>query len=850
MKVSTSILLILSLFSAFSADAQKSKKKKTEESAAAESSKETKDEGKKKWDELIKKCNTHEGLFTMFRDTTSGKLYLNIAKDQIEKEFIYFSHVQDGLAELGLQKGAYRGSKIIRFERNFDRIDVIHVNTAFYYDPQNALSKSAGSNINNPVLASLRIEAEDKKSGRVLIDGNTLFVSEDISQIRRPSTGEGRTGSGTLSKDKSSLVAINNYPENSEITVRFVYETGSPSLSGDNIADGRSIAILYRHSLLQMPERGFEPRADDPRVGYFTTKVNDMTTFGPMNFKDMIHRWRLEKKNPELEISEPVKPITWWVENTTPVEFRPLVKAAVETWNVAFEKIGFKNAVVCHIQPDDAQWDAGDIRYNVIRWTSSPRPPFGGYGPSFVDPRSGEILGADIMIELSSITNRVLREQMFLPTGENSGGKDNFQCVAGEHLNHSMHLAAATMRAFNFKNLSEREFVHQFLQRLILHEVGHTLGLQHNMRASSIHSPAQLKDPEFVSRYNLTNSVMEYPAIHFGLAETSRPVFFDSNPGVYDMWAIEYGYSPKHSDPMMETLRLRNILERSDDPLLAFGNDADDMRGSTGIDPDINIFDLSSDPVAYASERCDMIRSLMPGLKENYTHSGYSYHELRNAFAVLQVEYTNQVKIITRAIGGVHINRAFPGQASDKKPFTIVSKTRQKAAMQALSKYAFAPEAFSFNSELLSYIMAQRRGFDHGGDTEDPKILEGVLNIQKTALDHFFNPIVSARMLNTELYGNSYPLEEVMNDLNSAIFEADLKGKVNAHRRALQVEYVSYLTDCLDPKKEYSEVMRGQAVFHLNKVKDMAKANPGSDDATKAHRQYLIVLVEKVLKTS
>ena len=840
----TSICLLMTIH----VEAQKSKKKNAPASTA-EAPKESKDESKKKWDELTSKSRLWDGLFPIYRDTLTGKVYLTISADQLTKEFIYFSHVEDGLAEIGLQKGAYRGSKVICFQRNYERLDIIHVNTAFYYDPQNALSKSAGANINNPVLASMKIEGEDKKSGKLLIDGSALFISEDFSQIRRPSNGEGGSKSGTLSKEKSAITAINNYPENSELTVRFVYDSSNPSLAGDNIADGRSISILYQHSILQMPELGFEPRADDPRVGYFSTKVNDMTTFGPMNYKDMIHRWRLEKKNPELEISEPIKPITWWVENTTPVEFRPLVKAAVETWNQAFEKIGFKNAVVCHIQPDDAQWDAGDIRYNVIRWTSSPKPPFGGYGPSFVNPRTGEILGADIMIELSSITNRVLREQMFLPDGGSGSEHDAQQCLAGAHLNHSMHLAAATMRAFNFKNIAEKDFVHQFLQRLILHEVGHTLGLQHNMRASSIHSPAKLKDPEFVAKYNLTNSVMEYPAIHFGLAETSKPVFFDSRPGVYDMWAIEYGYSPGHSDPMMESLRMRNITDRSDDPLLVFGNDADDMRGNTGIDPHINIYDLSSDPVAYASERCDLINSLLPGLKENFTHSGYSYHELRNAYQVLMNEYAIQVKIMSRTVGGVHINRAFPGQASVEPAFKPVARVKQKEAMAALSKYAFAPEAFAAPAELYSHLMQQRRGFEHGGDTEDPKIFENILVAQKTVLDHFFNPLVSSRMINSELYGSTYSLDEMMKDLYTAVFLADMNGKVNPHRKSLQVTYMQYLVDCLDSKREYSEVMRGMAVFQLNKVLDLIKTAPGSDEATKAHRQYLKLMAEKVLKS-
>ena len=153
-----------------------------------------------------------------------------------------------------------------------------------------------------------------------------------------------------------------------------------------------------------MPDNDFEPRFDDPRVGYFSTEVDDQTSTSSTPYRDLIHRWDLKKKNPEAAISEPVTPITWWMENSTPLEWRETIKAAVLQWNIAFEKAGFKNAIVVKQQPDDADWDAGDIRYNVLRWTSSPQPPFGGYGPSFVNPRTGQILGADIMLEFVHFT--------------------------------------------------------------------------------------------------------------------------------------------------------------------------------------------------------------------------------------------------------------------------------------------------------------------------------------------------------------------------------------------------------------------------------------------------------------
>ena len=215
-------------------------------------------------------------------------------------------------------------------------------------------------------------------------------------------------------KDKTKIKSIRNYPENTNLEVEYVYSSPSVLNGGSEaVTDGRNVSIKVLHSLVAMPDNDFSPRFDDPRVGYFTTEVNDQTSTKSITYRDIINRWNLIKKDPELAISEPLEPITWWIENSTPLEWRETITNAVLQWNFAFEKAGFKNALVVKIQPDDAQWDAGDIRYNVLRWTSSPKPPFGGYGPSFVNPKTGQILGADIMFEYVHFTNRVLYDKIY-----------------------------------------------------------------------------------------------------------------------------------------------------------------------------------------------------------------------------------------------------------------------------------------------------------------------------------------------------------------------------------------------------------------------------------------------------
>ena len=400
-------------------DAQRNRKSKKQDQAAPPKGKTDKD-AIKSIDEVAKNAEAIEGLFTLYVDSTSGSSWMAIPDSMLEREFIYFSVIEDGVAESGFTRGSYRNSKVISFHKHFDRIEVHTENTNYHFDEDSPLAKAAEANINTPILASLKIEGEDSTKTVHLVSGDALFLKEDVEMVKRPSRKPGESVLGKLSREKSKIHHINNYPENTEITVDYVYDNPSPRTGGAALEDARFITVRYQHSLLAMPESGFEPRPDDARLGYFTTQTDHMTSASSTPWRDMIHRWRLEKKDPDAAMSEPVQPIVWWIENTTPYEFRDYIKSGVEKWNEAFEPLGFINAVQVKIQPDTADWDAGDIRYNVLRWTSSPSPQYSGYGPSFVNPRTGEILGADIMLEWSGMTGRLWRSEVFQNAGFDS----------------------------------------------------------------------------------------------------------------------------------------------------------------------------------------------------------------------------------------------------------------------------------------------------------------------------------------------------------------------------------------------------------------------------------------------
>ena len=595
-----SISLGLLTITSSNANAQFFKKKKkganTEESAA-------KKKDGKSIKEVTKNAELVEGLFNMYRDTITGESWLEIPEEALTKEYIYFAQAEDGVLETGYFRGSYGANKVISFEKNYEKLEVIEENVHYYFDPESPLAKAEDANINRPILASLKILAKDSAS--YLVSADAIFLSEKMSMIKPPTRPGGKSAFGKLSRDKSKITNINNYPENLEVVVNYVYDSSNPQVWAEALTDSRYVTVGYRHAFLEMPEDGFTPRRDDQRIGFFMTKVNDMTSTSSTPWRDVIHRWRLEKKDPNAELSEPVEPITWWIENTTPYEFRDHIKNAVEMWNLAFEKIGFKNAVVVKIQPDDADWDAGDIRYNVLRWTSSPSTPFSGYGPSFVNPRTGEILGADVMLEYAGMAGRLWKSDVFQgDASEELSARERtaemlHRCDAGAAMAHHTLFTLAAMKSLEFDEEDHAEFTRQTLHRLALHEVGHTLGFSHNMHASTMLSPEQLKDPAAVAENGMCSTVMEYPAINFARNKEDQTLFYDDSPGPYDYWLVEYAYSEGLDDPIAEEARLEAILSKSTSPLLGFGNDADDMRSpGKGINPDVNIYDLSNDPVS------------------------------------------------------------------------------------------------------------------------------------------------------------------------------------------------------------------------------------------------------------
>ena len=801
----------------------------------------------KKIDDIEKKtkgCDIYDGLFTLYQSKEDGKSYLELDTSQLDKEYIYFSYYENGVLEAGSVKGRFRGSKIIKITKFYDNIDITVQNTKYFFDKESPLSNAANTNINTPLIISEKIIAKDNSKTKFLINADNIFLNESFQQVKS-SYYPGYKGFklGNLSKSKTRYYKIRNYPENTDVIVNYTYESKYPSSRGGGaITDSRSVSVLVQHSLIEMPQNNYKARYDDSRVGYFTTQTNHMTTTDRVNYRDFIHRWNLVKKDPSKKVSEPVNPIVFWIENTTPYELRDIIKEGVESWNIAFRSAGFENAIQVKIQSDTASWDAGDIRYNVLRWTSSPNPPWGGYGPSFVNPRTGEIIGADIMLEWSYITRRIYEDNLFIKEGVDL---NHHYCSVAKYQQLETSLGMDYINTFDLDEEMEKDLVKQSLYRLVLHEVGHTLGLNHNFKGSTLLSNEELNNKEIVNEKGVCNSVMEYPAINIAKNPKNQGLFFDIKPGFYDIWAIQYGYSEFINEDI-EKASLAKILSRSTEKELAFANDALDMRSpGKGTDPDAMIYDLSSNPIDHSIDKMDMIIDILKRLKDKYTEKNDTYQELYQAYRTLVYSYFQALEIVSRQIGGVHVDLSHTDQEVSVKPFEAVDINTQIKAMNVLSEYGFSNKVL-LQDDIFAYLQQQRRGFRV---SSDPTIHQRILTYQNRLLSHLLNSNVLLRITNSALYGNKYKLTDYMIDLRNSIFLSDMNSNISTVRQNLQISYVKRLISIIAPKTRYDNISQSCAYYNINWLKENINSTKG-DLSTRQHKKYMLYLINDALNTT
>ena len=763
---------------------------------------------KNPYEKFIEGFDKKNGLFNFYWNIDKNKCYLEIDKNKLGDIFILNATRQTGDAY------RYHGSAMLyefpfSFKKVGSNIQIIQENVKFRANLDSAIYRAIKNNIPNSIFSTAKIEAQN--DNYILVDASSLFIF-DFPKISS-------RGKYMLDKKNSYFTKIKSFELNAEIDMTFHYKGKKPGYIY-TLPNSSSMLQKYHISLIELKDSNYSPRIADDRVGHFQTifqDYSDMYTDSP--YIRYINRWKLEKKNPNARMSEPVEPIVFWVENTVPKKFRKAFRDGILAWNKSFEKIGFKNAIVAKQMPDDADWDPADINYNTVRWMIQPGSGI-AVGPSRANPITGEIYDADVRVSSDWIRHYfneyTTQFSPMLDKPSTNTDSINHSHHNHNHENHDMHCNYADekqnqisflwdyMSLKGLVNGNEEQlekFVYEGIVDLILHEVGHTLGLRHNFKASSMLSSEELSNSKIVEEYNITSSVMDYvPANIFDKGNN----FFLTEPGIYDDWAIAYAYSTC-DEYNNEKDCLDDIISKSiSNPKLAYGTDED----ADECDPLISRYDMSSDPIEYYEIYLNMIQEYWSLLLDNSMVEDKSYNYIRNRFQQGLYEYFRASRQIYKFIGGVYYSRHHIGDL-DKNPFRVVDAKDQRRAIKFLDQYILSEGLFDFPPDLLNKLAPTRLDDFEGTlwymNQLDYPLHKTVKNLQTSTLNRVFSKDLISRVHDNEIkfdYDQEvFTLFELFDKMNDIVWTEIFNGKnINSFRREIQNHHLSLMMQIYNDK--------------------------------------------------
>jgi hypothetical protein len=612
--------------------------------------------------------------------------------------------------------------------------------------------------------------------------------------------------------------------------------------------------VSFYYSFMPLPEP-MQTRMADERVGFFTVARTDYTT--DLNIKSKAHllkRWRLEKMDANAAVSEPKQPIVYWLDKNIPEKYRASVTQGVLEWNKAFEKAGFKNALVVKQQQTTDDFNNMDAKHTSIRWFTGADVGF-AIGPSQADPRTGEILDADI--GMSDVFTRGARRAVVEDLGRVRGA-DGELCDHAEAAAQELHYALDLLEARGLElDTPEAEALAQaYLKNVIMHEVGHTLGLRHNFRASTMYDLKQIQDPNFTKINGVATSVMDYTPFNISPKGEKQGEYVMSTIGAYDYWAIEFGY--KQFAPGQEAQGLAQILAKASQPELQFDSDEDAGFGSMGgVDPMVNRFDLGANPLAYYKQRMKLSRELWDRLQNMNLATGESYERLTRSFRSGFSQVNRVAPLAAKYIGGVHIRRERAG--SKVGVFEPVSAAKQKEALALITKDFFGIGSFKFKPEFIARLATDRfeRTMSDGSMQTSVALL--VAGVQKGILDHVYSPAVATRLAEVGMKVNdpkeTLGLSDVYDTIQDAIWsEAKTGQETSLIRRNLQREQLRRMTDVLVKPAgpwpaDARSIMRENA-RQLAGTLEKVLAKPSLSKTTRAHYADALDALNVTLKAS
>ena len=769
---------------------------------------------------VTKEAKSDDGIFTVHR--IKDRVLYEIPKDKLGREFLWVSQIAKTTLGAGYG-GQAAGNRVVKWERRGDRILLRAVSYDVVADPKAPIARAVEAANNNPILMAFNVEAEGK-DGTAVIDVTRLFTT-DVTEF----SGRTRVGARTFDASRSFVDRTVSFPENIEVEATHTYnnppvEAGAGGRGGPPAPGGRggapalrpgSHSVVMHYSMVLLPEKPMQPRLFDERVGYFSTATIDYSQEehrAPQ--RRFITRWRLEKKDPNAAMSEPVKPIVYWIDPATPAKWIPYMKKGVESWQPAFEAAGFKNAIIAKEAPtaqQDPDWSPEDARYSVIRWL--PSTIENASGPHVHDPRSGEILETDIQF-YHNVMN-LARNWYFVQVG-------------------ALDPRAKTLPLPD-------DLMGQLVQYVAAHEVGHTLGFQHNMKASSMYPAAKVRDAKWVKENGHTPTLMDYSRFNYVAQPEDRIAVEDLIPkiGPYDKWATMWGYKPipNATTPEAEKKTLDEWAKAQDaTPWLRFTTE-----GSAGSDPG-ELTEAVGDEDAVASTTLGMknlerVAGML--MTATTTRTGEPFNDLEEIYARLLGQWALEMNHVAAIVSGYHSQQKHIGQNGVR--FTLIPKTKQEGAVKFLLENAFKTPRWAVNPEILRRI-------------EPVGVLDRIEASQTRVLNSLLAPARMLRLVEQQAVDGSaaYAPLDFLADVRKGVF-SEVYGPtampVDAYRRNLQRAYIETLSSRVNGAQAQSDDVRAFFRGELKTLDADLAGNGGraSDRETMMHIQDLRIQIARAL---
>jgi hypothetical protein len=787
--------------------------------------------GPKKYSDVITaKAKTKDGLFKVHQ--VEEKYYYEIPESLLGRDMLMYNEIAQAPPGVGYS-GNPGNFRMVRWSRRNNKV-LLRVNPATKRATDGDEGTQLAVELSNfePIIRSFNVEAEGPEGTKsVVIDVTPMFTADIpefsavglLASLRLPAAPP-------LDASRCFIEEIKSFPENIEVRTTLTWNLGTPPLPPttpnapprpvvpNNL---RSLSVMVHYSMVLLPETPMQGRYFDPRVGYFTQNFEEYANEeNRVERKAFIARYRLEKKDPNAAVSEPVKPIVYYVSREVPAVWRPYVQQGIEDWNVAFEHAGFRNAIVGKMAPtkeEDPNWDPEDVRYSVIRWAALPTQ--NAMGPHVHDPRSGEIISAHVIM-WHDVLKLAQRWYFSMASAQDD---------------------AARKLPFEPKLMGE------LLRYVVAHEVGHAIGLRHNHKASSAYSIAQLRDPKFTKEHGSVASIMAYGRFNYVAQPEDGVTALSPIIAPYDKFAIEWGYKPFPGvkKPEDEKKFLDEIAARQlQNPFLQFGGE----DGPSTVDPTVKTENIGDDPIEATRLGIKNMDRIVDGwLISATTRPGEKFDVLEETYEGLWGLRRTWLGSVVKMVGGVVETRSLAGRGGEQ--FARVPKERQKQAVAFLHEHAFTPAANWMKPEIVNQ-------FKYMGASDL------IMSHQKQLLESLLTPMRFKLLTDAEAMdgAKAYSLRDFLSDVQSGIFrEAARPGaSVDVYRRALQRNYVEHMRGLLNrpatgasansgtmQQTDFRAAARG-LLGQLN-TRLLAARTAARDEATRNHFDDLRKEIEMIL---